>query len=138
MNYKEYYENQAASGYPVFRGYPNQKGYGLGGIFKTFYKFILPLFKTHALPVLKKGAEVVGTEAVRTAANIANDAISGRNFKDATRERLNEAVNSLSTKAQESFQSGSGRKRRRSLNSRKTFISKKTRKGFRRIRDIFD
>ena len=98
----------------------------------------MPLFKTHALPVLKKGAEVVGTEAVRTAANIANDAISGRNFKEATRERLNEAVNSLSTKAQESFQSGSGRKRKRTLNSRKTFISKKTRKGFRRIRDIFD
>jgi hypothetical protein len=55
MNFKEYYENQAGSGFPVFTGYANQKGHGLGGIFRTIYKFILPLFKTHALPVLKRG-----------------------------------------------------------------------------------
>jgi hypothetical protein len=64
MNYKQYYENQAGGEYPVFRGYANQRGFGLGGIFKTFYKFILPIFKTHALPAIKKGAAVVGTEAI--------------------------------------------------------------------------
>jgi hypothetical protein len=52
MNYKEYNENQAGSDFPVYRGYANQRGYGLGGIFKTLYKFIMPMFKTHALPIL--------------------------------------------------------------------------------------
>ena len=129
MNYREYYENQAASGYPVFQGYANQRGYGLGGIFKTLYKFIMPLFKTHALPVLKKGAEVLGTEAVKTTANIVNDAISGRNVKNSAQTHLTDAVNSLSSKAQSVIQGGSGKRKRKF--KRKSIGSK-------RKKDIFD
>lgn len=115
MNYQEYYENQAAGGYPVFRGYANQRGYGLGGIFKSIYKFILPLFKKHALPVLKKGAEVVGTEAIRTAANIANDTISGQDVKSSAEKHLKAAVDNLSNKAQNTLQRGSGKKENSAL-----------------------
>ena len=140
MNYKEYYENQAGSDFPVYRGYANQRGYGLGGIFKTLYKFIMPMFKTHALPILKKGAEFVGTEAVRTASNIANDAISGRNFKESAREHFNDAVNTISSKAQSSLQSGTGRKRKVKNAERVKLknIFKKHKLPTRRIRDIFD
>ncbi len=135
---KQYNENQAGSGYPVFRGYSNQRGYGLGGIFKKFYKFIMPLFKTHALPMLKKGAEVVGTEAIKTAANIANDAISGQNIKEASQKHVHDAINNLSTQAQESLQSGSGRKYKKKVKKRKINISNKTKAKIRRLKDIFD
>lgn len=145
MNYKEYYENQAGSGFPVFRGYANQRGYGLGGMFKTFFKYIMPMFKTHALPALKKGAEIIGAEAVKTAANIANDAISGKNVKDAAKEHLNEAVNTLSTRAQQNLQRGSGVRRKRKLNINDFTLKSMPRNIFknrkipaRRIRDIFD
>jgi hypothetical protein len=93
----------------------------------------MPIFKTHALPFLKKGAEIVGTEAVKTAANIANDAISGKNVREAAREHLSSAVNTLSTKAQSGVQLGSGGKRKKKIG-----IIKKKAKKSRRIRDIFD
>ena len=139
MNYKKYYEEQAASGFPVFRGYPNQRGHGLGSIFKNIFKFVLPLFKTHALPVLKRGAEVVGAEAIKTAAGIANDAIRGKNIRDSAREHVSDAINVLSEKAQSSLQSGSGRKRKYLKPKKKNnFILKKPRLQLRRVYDIFD
>ena len=47
----------------------------------------MPLFKTHALPLIKKGAE-----AVKTVANIATDAIKGKNLNESTAEHMNEAL----------------------------------------------
>ena len=65
IGYKNYYYNQLrGSGLPVFTGYPNQKGYGLGGVFRQLFNWFAPLIKTHALPLLKKGGEVVGTEVL--------------------------------------------------------------------------
>ena len=134
MDYKKYYEVQAGGGdFPIFRGYVRQRGYGLGGMFRTFYKFVMPLFKTHALPFLKKGAEIVGTEAVKTAADIANDAIKGRNIQDSAKEHLNESLDSLKNR----IQTGSGTKRKVN-HKRKKFILLKDNKKSRRLKDIFD
>jgi hypothetical protein len=140
MNYKKYYENQAASGMAVFRGHANQRGHGLGGIFRTLFNYIMPIFKTHALPVLKQGAKIVGSEAIKTASNIANDAIRGRNIHEASREHLKEAVNSLSAQAQSNLQSGSGSRKRKynQKNTQNNNILKKPSLKSRRASDIFD
>jgi hypothetical protein len=139
MNYKEYYENQAGSGFPVFTGYANQKGHGLGGIFRTIYKFILPLFKTHALPVLKRGGEVLGSEAIKAVSNIANDVITGKNIHQSTKDNVKDAINNLSQKAQSSLQEG-GRKRKKNMGKKikNSFIQPKISKKIRRLKDIFD
>ena len=135
MNYKKYYEDQIGSDYPVFRGYGNQRGHGLGGIFKTLFRFIRPIFETHVLPLAKKGALALGSEAVKTVTNIANDAINGKNVKESVKGHFHDAVKSLSDQAQVNLQAGSGKKRKI---VKKQFIVKKRKNHFRRLKDIFD
>ena len=81
IDYKNYYLDQlTGSGLPVFMGYGNQRGhgqYGQGGIFRALYNWILPLFKTHAIPLLKEGGKVIGTEVLKSSTNVANNAIIG-------------------------------------------------------------
>jgi hypothetical protein len=138
MDYVKYYENQVGSGLSVFQGAKYQRGMGVGNIFKSFFNWILPIFKTHALPVIKTGAKTLGEEASRTAANLANDAINGDNIEESLKNRSSEAFNSLSTKMRNKFlqQTGSGNKnkgKKRKINS----INKNKIKN-RRMIDIFD
>jgi hypothetical protein len=122
MNFVEYYQNQCGSGLPVFYGAKYQRGSGLGNIFKSFYRWIVPVLKTHALPVLKEGAHVVSTEALKTFKNIANDALDGENIKESFKKRTKEAAHSLVEKADSIFQSGEGykkQKRKRTKRKRK-------------------
>jgi hypothetical protein len=97
-----------------FRGATIQKGHGLGSMFKSFYRWILPVVKTHALPLLKDGAQTVKNEALKTVANIANDTLKGKNISDAAKERAEEAVTSLVEKTiNKREQSGSGLKKKK-------------------------
>ena len=137
MDFKKYYEDQIGSGLPVFQGAKYQRGHGLGSIFKSFYRWISPIFKQHALPVLKQGATTLGEEAVRTAANIANDALSGKKLERAAVDRAKEAVESISNKANnfiKQSQVGSGYKRK----GKKVSKSVSQKKNKRKRRDIFD
>jgi hypothetical protein len=134
MNYKEYYENQAGGNLNVFRGSPNQRGYGLGGIFSNLFRFIMPLFKTHALPVIKSGAQTITSEAVKTAANIASDLINGRNIKDSAKQHSNEYVDNIKNQALISLQKGGSIKRRKQSKKNKKIKKQKLRS----LQDIFD
>ena len=139
MDYKKYYLEQAGGSYDVFRGAPIQRGYGLGGIFKSLYRFILPLFKTHALPALKKGAEIVGSEAVRAVSNIAQDAIKGENIEQSFKQHASSAIDNVSDQVQKKIQSGGAEKKK--YIKRKVHFEKGIRKKnpkIRRIEDIFD
>lgn len=90
MNYKEYFINQASKSQyggnlRTFRGSQFQSGHGLGGLFNTLrnsFSWLLPILRTHAVPALKSGAEVVGRELIKTATNIANHKLSGKNLKE--------------------------------------------------------
>ena len=139
MDYKEYYsnqiKNQTGAGLPVFTGYANQRGYGIGGIFRKLSSYILPYVKS-ALPFIKKGGQLLGSEVVRAASSIATDAINGKDLETSARENITEAVNNLSQKANTVLQTGSGkykgRKKRKKNNSKKHFIK------HRRLEDVFD
>lgn len=131
MDFKTYYLDQAGGSYTYFRGAARQRGYGLGGVFKSMFKYLIPLFRTHALPVLKKGAEVVGTEAIKAASNIATDTIKGRNIKDAFQDHSSSAIENLSNQAQAKLQSGSGRKRKAKS---KILMNKKQKKSLKKLK----
>ena len=64
MDYLKYYEDQSGKGIPVFHGSKIQRGYGLGSIFRSFFRWVVPLFKTHAMPLIKEGAKAVGSEVL--------------------------------------------------------------------------
>ena len=140
MNYKKYYMDQAGEEYNVYRGVVRQRGYGLGGIFKTMYRYIMPLFKAHALPVLKSGAKLVGTEAIRAASNIATDAIRGDNLKNVVKHHATNAVQNISDKAITKLQTGSGKKNKL-INKRKNPFNNSHKKSFKKVKkvkDVFD
>ncbi len=138
MDYGKYYENQVGSGLSAFQGSKYQRRMGVVNIFRSFFNWILPIFKTHAIPVIKTGAKTLGNEAIRTAANMASDAINGENIEDSLKNRSTEAFNTLSNKMRYKLleQTGSGNKtkcKKRNLGSIKKNKTKK-----RCILDIFD
>jgi hypothetical protein len=54
MDYYQHFKNEEASDFPLYRGNINQRGHGLGNWFRSFFRFIVPILKKHAEPVLKK------------------------------------------------------------------------------------
>jgi len=129
MDYYEHFKNNAD--FPIYRGHRNQRGYGLGNWFKSFIRIITPFVKNHAIPVIKKGASIVGAEAIKTAANIATDQIEGKKFEESGKQRLGEGIKQIQEKWN---QSGSGK---RKIKKKEISVDKKKKK-FRRLKDIFD
>lgn len=70
------YRQQYGGAIPVFKGTHFQQGYGLGSLFGSLARGVLPVLKTAGKTFLKSGAQVIG------------DVISGdRDFTEAVRER---------------------------------------------------
>lgn len=127
MNYEKYYNDQARENIPVFRGSTYQRGHGFGSVFKKLFRWIVPIVKENAKPIVKK----VGREAVKTAVNIASDALEGQNFKDSAKKRIIESIKNVSGQTGDGILKRNGYKRKRKK-SKKVLI-RKTRK-----LDIFD
>ena len=101
MDYESYYKNQIQN--PVFRGALYQRGHGFGDVFKKFFRWIVPIVKQHAGPI----ASTVGKEASKSAINVANDSLEGKDFATSSKERFKDSLNNLSSKI------GSVKKRKR-------------------------
>lgn len=97
-DFNQFYD-QRGGGYtpiPTFKGFSNQRGYGLGGILGS-------LFKSVALPMLSKGAMSLGKRALSTGINIAQDGLRGenvgkslkRNAKAAGLDTVREAIKAI-------------------------------------------
>lgn len=104
MNYRQYYENQIGSGIPVFSGQAFQKGFGLGGTFRKFFKWVMPLLSKHALPLVRN----VGKELVKGVSNVALDTIEGKDLKESANSNIEKTINNIKT----NIQAGNGKKRR--------------------------
>jgi predicted Ser/Thr protein kinase len=117
----------------IYRGSVYQAGYGLGGTFRKFFKWIIPIFKKHALPTLESGAKAIGKTALTAAADIARDVVAGRNVREASREHMNSAVDSLKERAERTLD-GKGIKLKKKQKFKK-FVVLKQKQNF---NDIFD
>jgi len=130
-----YYTNQL--NYPVFHAMKFQRGYGLGGVFKKLFKWIVPIFKEKAVPILKS----VGDSLIKGTANVAKDALKGRNVRESANERFEETLNELSDKAGVMRgKGGIGSKFNTPINKKKNRIVNiiRKKKNKKRKRDIFD
>jgi hypothetical protein len=116
--YVRYYlDQQQGNGMPVLMGSAFQRGYGLrsqvgfgmGGLFKSLIRAVMPM--------VKSGAKTLGKIALNTGANVLGDVLSGQNVKKAARSRINESANVLKKKAvnklQTFSQTGSGKRVRK-------------------------
>ena len=127
--FENHYADQIGNGLPHYQGMSFQKGYGIGGFFAKLFR--------SAMPFLVRGAKTVGKEALRTGTLIANDVLSGENFKESAKTRAKAAGKTLAKKAvkKASDMIGHGKfKRKRKAGKRVISSKAKKLKG----RDIFD
>jgi hypothetical protein len=134
MDYENYYKTQAHEKIPVFKGANYQKGYGFGDVFKRFFKWIVPVIKKHAAPVVA----TVGKEALKSGINIANDALDGKDFVESSRKRIKDSLNNLS----EQYGKGKIKKKRlikgyKLIGNKIKKVQSKKKQGKRKL-DIFD
>lgn len=135
MDFEKYYSDQAREKIPVFRGSPYQRGAGFGSVFRRIFRWIVPIIKEHALPVVKS----VGKEALKTAVNIATDTLDGKDLKTSARDQVKKSLNKFSN------QIGSGKRTLKRVfkkqgSKRKSSLVKKNNKKPHKKRklDIFD
>ena len=115
--FDQYYSRQqkGSGDFPVYVGRLRQRGHGLGSMFSSLFKRILPFLKS------------VAPHALRTGANIIDDVSKGKSFKDSAFERVPETLSNVVFNGKN--QSGSGARRRKT--------SRRKRGGKRVRRDIF-
>lgn len=85
-DYQRFFLSQRGNGMTFYRG-GHQKGHGLGSLFKSFGRAILPM--------VSKGAKALGKQALQTGAMVAKDVLSGNSFKDSITARSKEAGSAL-------------------------------------------
>lgn len=108
----------------VYAGRHYQRGYGLGSVFGSLFKAAIPLLKTTG-KTLAKHALKTGAE---TGIALAQDALAGRNMKQAAKARVTDAI---MREVSRGLPIKRKRKRRKASKGRTT-------KRVRRTRDIFD
>jgi hypothetical protein len=93
------------AGYRVAR---MQRGYGIGGIFKSLARYAITLFK--------QGAKVVGKRALQAATEIGQDVLPGKNVRESVKTHRGKVVKDFAEQGARTLlrQTGHGRKRRRS------------------------
>ena len=95
--YTRYYlEQQQGRGISVFRGSSwqmghGQMGYGLGGLFRSLKRAVMPMAKS--------GAKALGNIALNSSKNLLGDVLAGKNVKEAAKARALEAANVAKNKA---------------------------------------
>ena len=136
--YVHYYlEQQRGRGMPVFRGSPwqagygLQTGYGLGGLFRSMSRAVVPLVKKGVkavAPLAKRGANILGNIALQSGSDFLGNLFAGKNVKEAAKARTMEAANTAKRKAISKLrgQTGSGRRRNRSKSVKRAGKKRKT------------
>jgi hypothetical protein len=125
--YEQYYSLQQKGGnadFPVHIGIPRQRGYGIGSLFASLYRRILPFVKSLAPRILRSGAEIID--------GVSKGKTWKQSAKDTVRSQLPEALTKIAFG--DETQSGSGLCRKRTLQFGK---QKKKKKAKRVKRDIF-
>ena len=117
-DFQRYYQSQAGSGLSnirIYKGFPYQRGYGIGTVMKRF-----------GIPLL----EFLGKHLLSTGMSIGSDILAKKNIRDSVRQRLKDGSKSavkdgLSKLSTLVDQAGSGRKVYKRRKITKTKIKKR-------------
>lgn len=92
--YTHYYLNQAGTGFgTVYAGNAYQRGHGIGSFLSGLFRCVFPL--------LKSGTATVGSELLKTGANIVSDISRNEDFDTVIKRRGKETIENLSKMAGE-------------------------------------
>lgn len=78
---------QIGGSYNVFHGVPYQRGSGIGAIFRSFYRALLPLGRQAGI--------ALGQQGLQSTQKILSDMMEGKPFKDAVVDETRVGVKSL-------------------------------------------
>jgi hypothetical protein len=94
-----------------YRGARFQRGYGIGGVFKSLARYASPLFQ--------QGAKVVGKRALQAATKVGQDVLQGKNVRESANTHGREIVKDFAEQGANTLlhQTGRGRKRRQGQRS---------------------
>ena len=98
-----YLRQQRGGNIAGFRGARIQRGYGIGGIFKSLARFAIPLFK--------QSAKAVGKRALKAATKVGQDVLEGKNVTESVKARGKQAIGDVTKAGVEKLMSGRGRKK---------------------------
>lgn len=119
----------------IMRGSGNMRGDGIGRIFSSLMKRIIPTMRA-AVPYLKSAGASIGKSLLKSTAGLTKDVISRkRNVGEAFKERAGEVAEDLSKKLEEKVKKMTGgrkRKRTKRLTPRRKRVSSNS--GVRRTR----
>ena len=120
--YVRYYLDQQGRGMTVFRGSPwqighGQMGYGLGGLFRSVARAVMPM--------VKSGAKALGNIALKSGANFVGDVLAGKNVREAAKARTLEAANVAKRKAVNKLMNQTGSGKRGSRQAAKKTVKKR-------------
>ena len=129
QSFEDYYAHQTGNGINYYQGVPFQKGYGIGGLFRSLFRAAVPLFKS--------GAKAVGKQLFHTGVDVLNDVSQGQNIKASAKQRFKEAGKNLTDKAAVKMKSmiGSGQRNKKRKKPQSSLIRPKAKKV--KTRDIF-
>ena len=122
--YLRYYEQQSGGALPVFRGTPIQGGQGLGDIFRSVARFLLPIV-----------APILGSVASKFVTTTSEGLNQGHSFRESAKGAIGPTLSAGLSSASEqvmnriSGQSGSGRKRKAAPKKKKNAKKSKWAKG---------
>lgn len=105
--FQEGYGGLYFEGIPYQRGYGVQYGAGVGDIFRSFIRFLMPY--------ARQAGHAIKKEGVATSTRILQDIAQGSNFKDAVLTESKAGFKNLKDKAVNKFkqQTGTGKRRKR-------------------------
>jgi hypothetical protein len=83
-----------------FRGARMQRGYEIGGIFKSLARYAIPLFK--------QGAKAVGKRALQAATEVGQETLQGKNVRESFKVRGKQAASYLAENAAKKVMTGKG------------------------------
>jgi hypothetical protein len=94
-----------------YRGARFQRGYGIGGIFKSLARYTIPLFK--------QGAKVAGNRALQAATEVGQDVLQGKNVRESVKTHGGDVVKDFTEQGAKVLlqQAGRGSKRRQGRRS---------------------
>lgn len=92
---------QQFGGYNIFHGMPYQRGAGLGSIFRSFLRYLLPIGKNI-------GA-AIGQEGLRTGNRVLSNVLDGKDLKETLVEESKSGLKNLLEKAANNLEKQKGR-----------------------------
>lgn len=102
------YNQIGGANYPIFHGIPYQRGAGIGSIFKSILRYLIPLGK--------EAGAAIGRQGLQSTSNILSNVLEGKNLREALKDETRSGVKNLLNKAAERVgQMGNGRRRKRKI-----------------------